>query len=52
MEKYSFFYADDGLVESTNAVLFQWSFDVMTGIFEWVGRQTIVVKTDAMIGIE
>ena len=36
-DKYAFFYADNGLVESKNLVWFQWLFGVVISLFERVG---------------
>ena len=44
-----FFYADDGVVASTDPGWLQLAFDLLTGIFDWVGLWTNVCKTVGMM---
>ena len=44
MEKSALFYAESGLVSSTNMVCIQWLFDIMIGLLERVGLWTNIVK--------
>ena len=48
-EKVDFFYAYDSLIASTNLVCMQWGFEIIIGIFEWVGIRTNVEKTMDMV---
>ena len=43
-----YFYAKDGLVVSTQPERLQRAFDVLTGLFDWVGLQTNAAKTVGM----
>ena len=47
--KAGFFYADDGLVASTDPVWLQLAFDFLTGLFDRVGLRTNVCKTVGMV---
>ena len=42
------FYADDGLVASTQPESLQRAFDALTGLFDWVGLHT---NTESMVGM-
>ena len=44
-----FFYADDGVVESTDPEWLQLEFDMLTGIFDRVGLQKNVRKTVGIV---
>ena len=48
-EKSAFFYAENGLVESSNSVWIQWSLDMMISLFERVNLHTNVAKTVVMM---
>ena len=48
-EKAEFFYANDGMVASTDPGWLQSEFDRLTGLFEWVGLWTNVRKTVGMV---
>ena len=48
-DKSPFFYAEDGLVASTNIMWLQWSFNMMIIIFEQIGLCTNVPKTVVMV---
>ena len=43
------FYADDRMVASTNTVWTQTAFGTLTGLFDWVGLKTNVLKTVGMV---
>ena len=43
------FYADDGMVASSDPRWLQWAFDSLVSLFEWVGLQTNVRKTVRMV---
>ena len=43
------FYADDGMVESSDPRWLQWAFDTLVSLFERVGLQTNVGKTVSMV---
>ena len=45
----AFFYADNGMVESTDLVWIQLAFDTLTGLFDRLGMQTNVCKTVGMV---
>ena len=47
--KAEFFYADDGMVASTNPGWLQTAFDTLTGLFDRVGLKTNVQKTVGMV---
>ena len=47
--KAAFFYADGGLVASTNLLWIQWSFDVLIGLFQRLGIQSNMVNIVAMV---
>ena len=49
MVKVDFFYADKGLVDSTDPGWLQSAFDTLTGIFDRVGLRTNVLKTVGMV---
>ena len=46
--KASFFYANNGMVASTDSVWLQSAFDTLTGLFDRVGLRTNVCKTVGM----
>ena len=43
------FYADDGMVASTDPRWIHTKFDTLTGIFDWLGMKTNVWKTVVMV---
>ena len=43
--KEEFFYAGDGVVDSTDSGWLQLAFDFLMGLFDWVGLRTNVRKT-------
>ena len=43
------FYSDNRIIVSTQWECIQWEFDVMTGIFEWVGLKTNAKKIVTMV---
>ena len=43
------FYADDGMVASSDPRWLQWAFNALVGLFERVGLQTNVGKTVSMV---
>jgi hypothetical protein len=45
------FYVDVGLIASCDPIWLQESFDVLIGLFEWIGLFTNAVKTKAMVCI-
>ena len=45
----AYFYADDGLMALTQLERIQRSFDVLTGLFDWVGLQKNTAKTVGMV---
>ena len=45
----AFFYADDGLVASTNRAWLQYAFEVLTELFERMGLKCNIKKTVVMI---
>ena len=45
----SLFYTDGGMVATSNPRWLQWAFDVLVGLFEWVGLRTNVGKTFSMV---
>ena len=47
--KPAFFYADDRLVDSTDPGFLQSAFDILTGIFDWVGMWTNIRKTVGVV---
>ena len=47
--KAEFYYEDNGMVDSTDPVCFQFVFETMTGLFEWVGLQTNFCETVRMV---
>ena len=47
--KAEFFYADDGLVDSIDLGWIHSMFDMLTGIFNWVGMRTNVRNTMGMV---
>ena len=44
-----FFYMDDGLIASTHPEWLQGAFDVLTGMFNWVGLKTNIWNTIGII---
>ena len=46
---FSFFYADTRLVASTHPEWIQEDFDILTGLFSWVGIRTSVGKMVGMV---
>ena len=44
-----FFYADYGVVASTDPGWLQSEFDLLAGMFDWVGLQTNVCKTVGIV---
>ena len=49
LHRYTFFYADDGLVAWTDPVWLQGPFDTLTGLFDRVGLRKNAYKTVSMI---
>ena len=47
--KSSFFYPENRMVASTNLGWIQTDFDMLTGLFDWVGLKTNVKKTVGMV---
>jgi hypothetical protein len=45
------FYVDDGLIASRDPVWLQESFDILVGLFEWIGLFTNAAKTKVMVCI-
>ncbi len=45
------FYVDNGLIASWDPVWLQESFDVLIGLFKWIGLFTNAAKTKAMVCI-
>ena len=43
------FYADDGLIASRSPKTLQTAVDLLTGLFDRVGLQTITTKTEVMV---
>ena len=43
------YYADDGMVASSNPCWLQWAFNALVSVFEQVGLQTKVGKTVSMV---
>ena len=44
-----FFYADDGMVASSNPVWIHTAFEILTGLFDWVRLKNNVQKTVGMV---
>ena len=47
--KASFFYTDNRMVASTNSWWIETAFDMLTGIFDWVGLKKNVKKIMGMM---
>ena len=45
----AYLYSDDGLVVSTQPERLQRAFDVLAGLFDWVGLQTNTAKTVGIV---